>query len=83
MHGTSPNFFVGLSTTLFAFLSSDEVDLSYCMKVAVMAAVGISLYELAQLWLPTRTFDIDDITATFCGATCSVLFAVPFLWSRN
>lgn len=83
VYGTSPNFFVGLTPVLFAFMSRDRIDMGYCLKAACAGTAGICLYELVQLWMPSRTFHFGDILATIVGATCSLAIAFVYLSSRD
>ncbi|MDC0325541.1 hypothetical protein OAM01_02170 [bacterium] len=75
-HGTSTSFFVCLANPFVAFILNDEVDIAYYLKLAFGVAVGISLYEVIQIWIPARTFDLYDIIASFVGASVSVVIAL-------
>ena len=75
-HGTSTNFFVCLANPFVAFILNDEVDITYYLKLAFGVAVGLSLYEVIQIWIPARTFDLSDIIASFVGASVSVVIAL-------
>lgn len=74
-YGTSPNFFVVLAGPLFSFFQNKEIDVAYYIKVALGTAVGLSMYEGLQWFLPNRTLDLYDILAAFLGAFCSILMA--------
>ena len=74
-HGTSPNFFVCAGAPFIAFFSKDVIGLSYYVKSAMGTAVGLTIYEFLQLYLPRRTFDPYDIVASFVGALFSILLA--------
>jgi hypothetical protein len=76
VYGTSPNFFVCAGAPLFiAFRSKEVVSLSSYAKITLAAAFGLSLYEVAQIYLPRRTFDPYDIVASFVGALFSIALA--------
>ena len=72
-NGTSPNFFVCLAGPFIAFLGNDIVDIVYYLKMALGMAIGLSIYEGIQIYLPSRTFDFNDIWASILGASCSFL----------
>jgi VanZ family protein len=75
VYGTSPNFFVCAGAPFIAFRSKDAVSLASYAKTALSAAFGLSLYEVAQIYLPRRTFDPYDIVASFVGALFSIALA--------
>ncbi len=75
--GTSPNFFVGAACPLIAFFQNKSLDLREYVKVTTAAAVGISIYEILQIWIPNRTFDGNDIVASFVGSFCGILVCLP------
>lgn len=82
--GTSTNFLVCAGTPFMAFWSRDVIGLSSYVKTALGTAVGLSLYEVVQNYLPRRTFDPYDILASFLGALFSILLAsVVFLRQRG
>jgi len=73
--GTAPNFFVCAGTPFIAFFSKDVVSITSYAKTTIGAAIGLSLYEVVQIYLPRRTFDPYDIVASFLGAIVSILLA--------
>lgn len=77
-NGTSPNFFVCAAGPLLAFTSRKSVPLGDHIKAAFGTALGLTLYELAQFYMPRRTFDLNDIFASFLGALLSILLAPLF-----
>ena len=67
-----------------AFCFKGVIGMSYYVKTAVSTAVGLSIYEVAQIYLPRRTFDPEDIVASFAGATTSIVLAsLLFLIQRK
>ena len=79
---TSPNFFVGAACPLISFFPNKSLDFLDFVKIAFGAAVGISIYEVLQIWIPGRTFDVNDIIATFAGAVFGILFCSPLFFRR-
>ena len=83
-HGTSTNFIVCAGMPFVAFCFKDVIGLSYYVKTAIGTAVGLSIYELVQIYLPRRTFDPYDIVASFLGAIFSIMLAsILFLMQRK
>jgi polysaccharide biosynthesis protein VpsQ len=39
-----------------------------------IVAVAITIEELSQIWIPSRTFDLVDLAANYCGIAISGLF---------
>jgi hypothetical protein len=74
-HGASTNFVVCAGMPFVAFCFKDVIGFSYYVKTAIGTAVGLSVYELVQIYLPSRTFDPHDIVASFLGAIFSILLA--------
>src|SRR5687768_13192237 len=66
--GASTNFIVCAGTPFLAFCLREVIDLSYYVKLTLTTAVGLSIYEGMQIYLPRRTFDSYDIAASFLGA---------------
>ena len=75
-HGTSTNFVVCAAMPFVAFCLKDVISLSSYVKTALGTAVGLSIYEVAQIYLPRRTFDPNDIVASFLGAIVSIMLAI-------
>jgi len=74
-HGTSTNFVVCAAMPFVAFYFKDVIGLSSYVKTALGTALGLSIYEVVQIYLPRRTFDPHDIVASFLGAIFSILLA--------
>jgi glycopeptide antibiotics resistance protein len=68
-----PNFlaviipFLGYSVIKFPLNASKSLRLIFSFVAAM------TLYEVCQLWMPERTFDIKDIIASVLGGVCSYL----------
>lgn len=52
-------------------------------KTAFATAVGLSIYEVVQIYMPRRTFDPYDILASFLGATLTVIIARVLLLGQE
>lgn len=77
-HGTSPNFFVCLAGPLFIIMINKDVRFLEYVKISVGVAIGLLLYEMVQLIMLGRTFDVYDGLASFVGGGCSIVMAVIF-----
>jgi glycopeptide antibiotics resistance protein len=74
--GSLPNF---LAVVIFSFaVLSVKLPLRATETLRPIAAIviGLTLYEVAQIWMPNRVFDWNDISATFLGGVFSWLLAV-------
>jgi VanZ family protein len=60
--GIAPNFFSTLILS-FVFLILLKKPMSYSIGVCL----GIAIYEILQIYMPERTFDIFDIIASLLG----------------
>ena len=74
-NGTSPNFMLPLALSFVCLMQKKTVSLLAFSKGALGAAVGMTVYEILQIWMPWRTFDIWDIAASFGGAIAGILLA--------
>ena len=82
--GTMPNFLVCAAVPILVFLTNQTVKLADHVKNALGAAVGLSVYEVVQIWMPRRTFDVGDMIASFLGAVFSIIVATwLFYGNRN
>lgn len=81
--GTSTNFVVCAGLPFIAFCFKEVVSWASYVKTAMATAVGLSLYEVVQLYLPRRTFDPADIVASFLGAICSIVLATILFLRRR
>ncbi len=76
--GSLPNF---LSVVIFSlaivFLRHPQ-GYRDVIRAIVSIVIGLMLYEVAQIWMPHRTFDWNDIAATLLGGIfTSMLLLIP------
>lgn len=76
--GSLPNFLAvilfGLAMVLIKLPDSNRKTIQPIAAVVI----GLILYEIAQIWMPHRVFDWNDIAATVLGGiACSVLAIIP------
>jgi hypothetical protein len=73
--GTSPNFVIPFCVPIGILLLNKEVTLWDFIKGALGAALGLTTYEIMQIWMPWLTFDYYDILASFIGGMMSIFVA--------
>ncbi|PYF74973.1 hypothetical protein B0O44_103419 [Pedobacter nutrimenti] len=69
--GSLPNF---LAVLIVAFLFSvlkDGTVKGSALRVSIQGTAAMVLYEVAQLWMPQRTFDWLDIAASLLAGLVS------------
>jgi hypothetical protein len=79
-----PNF---LAVVILSFgymaiiLPPDNKVLHFIISIVI----GLSLYELAQIWMPQRIFDIKDIIASVMGGGFSylVIYAINKIYTKD
>src|SRR5262245_38917912 len=71
--GVLPNFVCGAAVPLAAFLSPRVLRPREYGAFVALVLVGLCGYEAAQLWLPRRTFDTDDLLASGAGALVALV----------
>lgn len=71
--GSLPNFLAELLLS-FAFALVKQATTTHLItRVVVLPAIGLTLYEFAQIWMPERHFDWMDMVANGVGALCAWL----------
>ncbi|MGO4293074.1 VanZ family protein [Chitinophaga sp. RAB17] len=68
-----PNFLAVVVLFLGYSVIKFPLDERKTISTIVSVVVGLSLYELCQLWMPQRTFDIKDVVASVLGGAFSYL----------
>jgi VanZ like family len=76
--GVLPNLVCGAIVPLVAFLSRRALRVGDFLWMTLFTLVGLCLYEFAQLWMPRRTFDWDDVWATMAGALLALVVGAGF-----
>lgn len=74
-NSTSSNFVLPFCVPIGCLILNREVSLWNFIKGAFGAALGLTTYEIIQIWMPWRTFDCYDILASFIGALMSIFVA--------
>lgn len=65
--GCLPNFLAALLLILLYALARSPISNQKGLSASAAVAAGLILYEVAQIWMPRRTFDIADIAASLIG----------------
>jgi len=76
--GSLPNFLAVPIVSFAVMLVRERINDAEIVRTIGAVAVGLTLYEAAQIWMPGRVFDWKDIAASVLGGMFSwVLIAVP------
>ena len=67
-----PNF-LAVVILSFAYMSIKLPPTNKVLHIILSIVAGLSLYELAQIWMPHMVFDIKDIIASVLGGGFSYL----------
>jgi VanZ family protein len=82
-----PNFAATALSPLILIFLKRKYTFSRYVKFVIAMFLGMSLYEVVQIWMPSRTFDWTDIAASFLGAALAALAGLvlpfPFLAPSN
>jgi hypothetical protein len=82
--GSLPNFLAVLVFGVAVVLVKPPQDGKSVLRPIAAIVTGLSLYEIAQIWMPNRTFDWNDLFATILGGiVCWLLLALPAMLSRR
>jgi hypothetical protein len=76
--GSLPNFLAVLVFSVaFTVIKPSERE-GGIIRTVIAIVLGLVIYEIAQIWMPHRTFDWNDIAATLLGGIFSwVVLALP------
>ncbi|WP_299948817.1 hypothetical protein [uncultured Microbulbifer sp.] len=75
--GSLPN---AISTMLGILLAALIFGSKAFFQNASSYTIGVAIYEIIQLYLPERTFDIWDIVATLAVYIVVIVFYFSILW---
>src|SRR5262245_22747634 len=70
--GVLPNLVCAAVVPLAAFLSGRAIRFRDFLLFDALVLAGLCGYEVAQLWMPRRTFDWDDLWASGAGALAAL-----------
>ncbi|MGF6848197.1 glycopeptide antibiotics resistance protein [Chitinophaga sp. W3I9] len=68
-----PNFLAVVISFLGYMVIRFPVDDRKAPSLIFSLVAGLTLYEVCQLWMPGRTFDVKDVIASVIGGTFSYL----------
>ncbi len=72
--GVLPNFICLFALPQIILVRRTQTTLIEYMKVTFFFAVFMIGYEVAQIWMPRRTFDWADIATSISGAALGIIF---------
>lgn len=75
-YGVAPNLVSAALLPFLVFIRKHRVCFRDYLAHTLTIFLALSAYEFSQLWMPKRTFDWNDITASAVGA----IVAVPLGW---
>ena len=84
--GVLPNFVCGAVVPLAVFLTQRSLRFREFLWMTLFTLIGLCVYEVAQLGMPRRTFDWDDILASIAGAIMALVLGTGFFianWRQN
>lgn len=82
--GVLPNLACAAVVPLAAFVSPRALRFRDFITFDALICAGLCGYEVAQLWMPRRTFDTNDLWASAAGAVFALLpGAVVFAATRR
>jgi len=76
--GVLPNLVCGAVIPLAAFLSRKSLRVRDFLWMTLFSSLGLCAYEFAQIWMPRRTFDWDDVLATIAGTILALMLGAIF-----
>lgn len=83
--GVMPNFLPAIVLPTLVFFRPQVVSYRDYLQMVLTILIVLVVYEVAQIWMPGRTFDWSDLGASVAGAAVSCLLGwiVFFQWLRT
>ena len=78
-----PTFVIPFAGPLCVFVSRSRMPFGKYAKTCLGAGVGACLYEVAQIWIPWRTFDWADMGAGLAGGILSIALGRLAFYRRH
>lgn len=80
--GVMPNFLPAAVLPALVFIRPCAVSLSEYLGVSLAILIALCAYEIAQIWIASRTFDLGDVVASVVGCCvgCLIGWCVFFEW---
>ncbi len=77
-----PNLLPAAVLPALIFIRPRTTRFKEYLGVVFAILLGLIAYEFAQLWMPSRTFDVSDIFASILGAVlgCLLFWFIFFSW---
>ena len=76
--GSLPNFLAVLVFSVAYTVIKPPANARTILGTITTVVIGLVLYEIAQIWMPHRTFDWNDIAATVLGGIFAwMVLALP------
>lgn len=73
LEGVLPNLACGAAVPVAIFLSPRALRFRDYLLFDALILFGLCAYEVAQIWMPKRTFDWNDLWASGIGAAVAVV----------
>jgi hypothetical protein len=83
--GVMPNFLPAVVLPALIFIRPQVVEYRDYLQMVLIMLVALVVYEVTQIWMPSRTFDWADLGASVTGAgvSCLLGWIVFFQWHKT
>lgn len=80
--GAMPNLLPAAVLPALIFIRPQPVRFKEYISMVLVMLLVLIVYEFVQIWMPSRTFDLEDILASILGSGIGCLFCwlVFFQW---